>query len=66
MSDLRVSHRRERVAARGEVDRAPIVGIDKAVVPHLGALVDVGHTGDGELNEFLCQGIAAGVRVEFA
>ena len=42
-------------AAPGEVDRAPVVRVDQRVVPQLGALVDVGDAGQGELDQLLTE-----------
>ena len=54
----------ERRPPGREVDRPPVVGIDEAVLPQLGALVDVGHPGDGELHQLLGQRVVARVRIE--
>lgn len=39
------------------VDRPAVVGVDQAVVPELGALVDVGNPGGGQLDQGLGQGV---------
>ena len=41
----------EQRAAQLVVDRAAVVGVDEAEVPQLGALVDVGHAGGGQLEQ---------------
>ena len=46
---------REQSPPRVVVDRPAVVGIDQAQVPQLGALVDVGHAGRGQLEQRLRQ-----------
>ena len=43
--------RREVQLAQVEVDLAAVVGVDERLFPQLAALVHVGHSGDGELDE---------------
>ena len=47
--------RRRGLAARIEIHRAAVVGIDQAVIPELGALIDIGHAGRGELEHLLAR-----------
>ena len=47
----------EETLARREIQRPPIVRVDEAEVPELGALVDVGHAGHGQLEHGLDQAV---------
>ena len=47
--------RREPSPALGVVDGAAVVGVDEREVDELGALVDVGHAGSGELQQLLTE-----------
>ena len=44
------------------VDRAAVVGVDEAVFPQFGALVDVGDAGDGQRQQFLAQRVTVCMR----
>ncbi len=46
------------------VHRAPVVRVDQAVVPQLGALIDVGHAGHSQREQLLAQRVVFGVRLE--
>ena len=52
---LAASSSRQHLAAAFVIDRPAVVGIDQAEVPELGALVDVGHAGGGDLQQRLGQ-----------
>ena len=47
-----------------EVDRPAVVGVDEALVPELGALVDVGDAGHGQRDQLGGQRVAAGGSVD--
>ena len=51
----------EQRAAQLVVGLAPVVRVDERFLPELGALVDVGHAGHGELDQLLRQGIRPAV-----
>ena len=48
----------ERRGARDEVHRPTVVRVDQIELPQLAALVDVGHTGRGDLDQRLGEGVA--------
>ena len=48
----------EQPGALVEVDRAPVVGVDEALLPQLAALVDVGDPRDGQRDQLRGQRVA--------
>ena len=58
---LRVVERRQRFPPSRVVHGPAVVGVDEAVVEHLGALVHVGNAGDGERQQLLAERVAHAV-----
>src|SRR5688572_5066232 len=44
-------------STRGKINGPPVIRIDQAKIPELGALIDVGDTGRGELEQGLCEAV---------